>query len=152
MGNLCPREESTEDEEELSADLEQGADQFVNPVTNSAHAIELAGVMQSDTIFEDLRSFKSLEIAQSDNTSPADQSKKKLKEDVEAEFTVTEVEFTRRCQSMIDANPTNESARNRQREKKTVETICWLIGVGFSVGYSQRRIYPPRSTVTVDNM
>ena len=151
MGNLCPREESTEDEEEPFADLEQGADQFVNPVTNSAHAIELAGVMQSDTIFEDLRSFKSLEIAQSDNTSPADQSKKKLKEDVEAEFTVTEVEFTRRCQSMIDANPTNESARNRQREK-TVETICWLIGVGFSVGYTQRRIYPPRSNVTVDNM
>ena len=150
MGNLCLREDSTEDEEELSADLEQGA------VTNSAHANELAGVMQSDTFVDDLRSFQSLEIAQSDNTSPADQPKKKLKEDVEAEFTVTEAkftdeEFTAQCQSMIDANPTNESARNRQREK-TVETICWLIGVGFSVGYTQRRIYPPRSTVTVDNM
>ena len=149
MGNLCPREESIEGEEEPFADLEQGANQSVNSVTNSAHANELAGVMQSDRFFDDLRSFQSLEIAQSDNTSPADQPKKKLKEDVEAEFTVTEakftdVEFDAQCQSMIDANPSKTA-----QAKGNKETMCWLIRVGFSVG---QRIYPPRNNVTVDNM
>ena len=146
MGNLCPKNQRTEEDGEedgdFFTDLEHGTGEHgTGELRNSVHAIELAKAVQSSAIVDDdsLRDFQHL-VGHSDNTSPESQPEKKLKEE-QPKF--SEAEWTQRCQGLIDADP------NSYNPITQAETKCWLIRVGFS--FSGRR-YSPQTSVTVANM